>query len=134
MLEIAPEKIAHIIVKSREYDAKVAAWNDSSDSSLDGGDGDTILESRRNDPTRRELFSFIATLNQDEKASLIALMWIGRGSFEPDELSDAVATATLEHRCSTARYLTGIPLLADYLEEGLEKLGFCIEDVEKDIL
>jgi len=25
MLEIAPEKVAHIIVKAREYDSKVAA-------------------------------------------------------------------------------------------------------------
>ena len=25
MLEIAPEKVAHIIIKAREYDAKVAA-------------------------------------------------------------------------------------------------------------
>jgi len=30
MLEIAPEKVAHIIVKAREYDSKVAAWDDTS--------------------------------------------------------------------------------------------------------
>jgi hypothetical protein len=28
----------------------------------------------------------------------------------------------------------GIPLLADYLEEGLEKLGISVEDAEKGVL
>jgi len=28
MLGIAPEKVAHVIVKAREYDAKVASWED----------------------------------------------------------------------------------------------------------
>ena len=35
---------------------------------------------------------------------------------------------------STARYLLGLPLLADYLEEGLEKLGYSVEDIESDVL
>ena len=28
-LEIAPEKVAHVIIKAREYDVKVGAWDDS---------------------------------------------------------------------------------------------------------
>lgn len=35
---------------------------------------------------------------------------------------------------STADYLLGIPLLADYLEEGLEKMGYSVEDIESEIL
>jgi hypothetical protein len=27
-LEIAPEKVAHVIIKAREYDVKVGAWDD----------------------------------------------------------------------------------------------------------
>ena len=28
-IDIAPEKVAHVIIKAREYDAKVGAWNDN---------------------------------------------------------------------------------------------------------
>ncbi len=130
MLDIAPEKVAHIIVRAREMDAKVPAWDLSSDDS----DADFILEIRRGDATGAELKAFIADLNVDEQASLVALMWIGRGTYEPDELEEAKATAMAERVNSTENYLTGTPLLADYLEEGLDRLGISVEDSEEGIL
>ncbi len=30
-LDIAPEKVAHVIIKAREYDAKVGAWDDTAE-------------------------------------------------------------------------------------------------------
>ena len=82
----------------------------------------------------RELAGFINALNDDEQAHLVALVWIGRGTFEPEELDEAVETAKAERTTATSRYLLGIPLLADYLEEGLEKLGYSVEDVENDVM
>ena len=35
---------------------------------------------------------------------------------------------------STSRYLIGMPLLAEYLEEGLEQLGISSEDAESEVL
>jgi hypothetical protein len=32
MLDITPEKVAHVIVKAREYDSKVASWDGASSS------------------------------------------------------------------------------------------------------
>jgi hypothetical protein len=133
-LEIAPEKVAHVIIKAREYDAKVGAWNDSPEEGDADEDPQAILEDFANDPTRAELAGFIDALNDDEQAHLVALAWIGRGTFEPEELDEAVDTAKSEKVNSTARYLLGLPLLADYLEEGLEKLGYAVEDVESDVL
>lgn len=132
MLEIAPEKVAHIIVKAREYDAKVGAW-DSGGSDLDA-DSDTILEDLASDPTRRELAEFIAGLNDDEQAHLVALMWVGRGSYAPEEFEEAVSTAQSEKVNKTEEYLIGTPLLPDYLEEGLDRLGITVEDAEEGIL
>ena len=134
MLEIAPEKVAHVIIKAREYDAKVAAWGNSADDSDAEDDPSSILEDYANDPTRAELVSFINALNDDEQAHLVALMWIGRGTYEPEELDDAVETARAERTSATSRYLLGVPLLADYLEDGLEKLGYSAEDIESDVL
>ncbi|MCJ7598319.1 MAG: DUF3775 domain-containing protein [Methyloceanibacter sp.] len=125
-LEISPEKVGHVIIKAREYDVKVGAWDDGDTER----DSDSILEDFGDDPTRAELKGFISTLNVDEQVSLVALMWIGRGSYGPDELDEALETARAERVNPTADYLLGIPLLADYLEEGLDKLGFSVEDAE----
>ncbi len=129
-LDISPEKVGHVIIKAREYDAKVGAW-DEGDTERDS---DSILEDFGDDPTRAELKGFISTLNVDEQVSLVALMWIGRGSYGPDELDEALETARAERVNPTADYLLGIPMLADYLEEGLEKLGYSVEDAEEDLL
>ena len=123
MLEIASDKIAHVIIKAREYDAKVGNWDDSAKSGDAEEDPASILEDYANDPTRAELAGFIDALNDDEQAYLVALTWIGRGTFAPEELEEAVETARDERVSGTSQYLLGIPLLADYLEEGLEKHG-----------
>lgn len=133
-LEIAPEKVAHVIVKAREYDSKVGAWDDGGTSSDAENDPASILADNASDPTRRELAGFIEALNVDEQAHLVALAWVGRGTFGPEELDEAVETARSERVNATSRYLLGIPLLADYLEEGLEKLGISVEDAESGVL
>src|SRR5262245_46440494 len=119
MLEIAPEKVAHVIIKSREYDSKVGSWDDSSASGDAEDDPTSILEDYVGDQTRAELVAFIDTLNEDEQANLVAVAWIGRGTYGPEDLDEAVATAHSERVNRTSRYLVGMPLLSDYLEEGL---------------
>lgn len=130
MLQIAPEKVAHVIVRARELDAKVSPW----DSSGDVRDADTILEARAGDATEAELREFISNLNEDERTSLVAVMWIGRETFGADELAEAIDTARLEATSPTADYLLGEPLLADHLENGLDALGISVEDAERGIL
>jgi len=130
-LEISPDKVGFVIVKAREIAAKVAAWDDGATSDHDA---ESILESFSDDATQDELKSFIHDLNEDEQVSLVALAWIGRGSFGPEEIEEALATARAERNNRTADYLLGIPLLPDYLEEGLDRLGYSIEDAEDESL
>ena len=73
-------------------------------------------------------------LNEDEQVSLVALAWIGRGTFEAEELEEAISTARSEAVNKTSAYLLGMPLLSDYLEEGLEKLGYSVNDIEDDLM
>lgn len=133
-LEIAPEKVAHAIIKAREYAAKVGPWNATTAEGDADEDPGAILEDFAGDPTLDEFTGFIDALNDDEQAHLVALAWIGRGTYEPDELDEAVETARREHTNATATYLIGLPQLSDYLEEGLEKMGYSIEDAENDVL
>ncbi|MFT4011991.1 MAG: DUF3775 domain-containing protein [Paracoccus sp. (in: a-proteobacteria)] len=119
MLEITPDKIAHIIIRAREYDSGVNPWAHSGQRTGHG--------------TRTELHDFIDTLNEDEQASLVAVMWIGRDTFDAEDLPEAIRTAKAERRAPTADYLMGDPQLADYLEAGMESLGLSPE-AEEDAL
>ena len=130
-LEISTDKIGFVITKAREMAAKVAAWDDGATSDHDAK---SILEDFSDDATQAELKEFIRDLNQDEQASLVALAWIGRGSFGPEELDEALATARAERTNRTEDYLLGMPLLPDYLEEGLDRLGYSVEDTEDDVI
>jgi hypothetical protein len=130
MLDISTDKVAFVILRARELDVKVSPW----DSKGDVRDADSILEDRTGDATEAELREFIAGLNVDEQAELVAVMWIGRETFGPDELDEAIATAKAERTTPTEDYLLGVPLLADYLEDGLTALGIDAVDAEEDLL
>jgi hypothetical protein len=101
MLEISTRKIARVILLTREYG-----------------------------PDSVHLTDYIASLNDDEKASLVALMWVGRDSFDVSELDEAKAEARREATAPTENYLSGIPGLAEHLESGLDALGIDVTEVE----
>ncbi|QGX96932.1 DUF3775 domain-containing protein [Roseovarius faecimaris] len=105
MIEISVHKIAQVILMSRE---------------LDRAEG--------------ELRAFIERLTEEEQASLVAVMWIGRESFGPDELDEAISTARQEATTPTADYLLGTPHLSDHLENGLDELGLSAVDEEDDLV
>ncbi len=119
MLEITADKIAYVIIRAREYESGVNAWAHSGHRTGHG--------------VRTELHEFIASLNDDEQAALTAVMWIGRESFDAEDLDEAVATAKAEKSTPTEDYLMGEPRLADYLEAGMDALGISPEDEEDDL-
>jgi hypothetical protein len=81
-----------------------------------------------------ELRGFIETMNEDEQAELVALYWIGRGSFDPEDWDEAVSTAASEATTPTADYLLGSPHFADHLEAGAEAMGLDVADEEDDLM
>ena len=78
-----------------------------------------ILESGEGVNIVNELKNFIDGLREDEQLDLVTLTWIGRGTYEPEDFEEAKQTATAERAVPTSDYLMGIPLLADYLAQGL---------------
>lgn len=89
-----------------------------------------IMLTRQYGPDSVKLSDYISGFNEDEKSSLVAVMWIGRGSFEAEEFDEAKAEAQREATAPTERYLSGIPGLAEHLENGLEALGIDVTDAE----
>lgn len=93
-----------------------------------------VLMARALDRAEGELRGFIDRLSEEEQASLVAVMWIGRGSFEPEELEEAIATASEEATTPCADYLIGTPHLSDHLENGLEALGLSASEDEDELI
>ncbi|MEL6838195.1 MAG: DUF3775 domain-containing protein [Pseudomonadota bacterium] len=104
MLPITADKVAEIIILARELDR-----------------------------AENEFDAFVERLNEDEQAGLVAVFWIGRGSFEAEDLSEALDTATREATVPTAEYLKGSPHLPDHLEAGLEALGVNANEAEDEL-
>ena len=118
-LNLPLDKVAFIILKAREYDVKEGDSDPGEGSNpTDDGNAD-VLEDQADDPVREELVGAIRDLNDDERMRLVALAWLGRGTYDLGEWKDAVATARSEHSRRTAEYLLTLPLLGDYLEDGL---------------
>ena len=89
-----------------------------------------IFLAREYGPESPHLHDYISGLNVDEQVNLVALMWVGRESFDAEDWAEAIATARTERTAPTEDYLMGIPELSDYLEAGLEAMGIDVTDAE----
>ncbi|MEL7343596.1 MAG: DUF3775 domain-containing protein [Pseudomonadota bacterium] len=89
-----------------------------------------IFMARDYGPESIHLHDYISSLNEDEAANLVAIMWVGRESFEAHDWAEALATAYAEATAPAQDYLSGIPELPDYLEAGLEALGIDVSEAE----
>ena len=128
--EIDTETVCRIIVKARQFDAKEGAVEENyGGNPADEGFREILAESN-DDPVYEELKTFIDGLNVDEQCELVALSWIGRGDFAATEWNPALRLARQQHTAHTAEYLLGMPLVADFLEEGLAAFGESCEKFE----
>ena len=120
MLGINPEKVRYIITEARTFDGKEGDSDpDSGSNPTDDGAADLLEDEPDGDATFQVLAEFIRDLDEDEQAELVALAWIGRGTYPAEDWDEAVAEARRAHNKRTVEYLFSLPMLGDYLEEGL---------------
>ena len=127
-LTIAPDSAFAILIKAREFDSKVTETDPDSGSNPSDDDSVDALEFGPSDDTHHELVSAIDDLNDDEQCDLIALILLGRGDFNLDEWTEARRTAAGIGRGRAPRYVSEIPLVSDYLQDGLSQFDQSIED------
>lgn len=128
MLGINPEKVRQVIQEARTFDVKVADSDPDSGSNPSDDMGADILEDRPGDASYQELAEYIRSLDEEEQVNLVALAWLGRGTYGLEEWDEALAEARRAHNRRTAEYLISLPKLGDYLEEGLA----AVEDAEDE--
>jgi hypothetical protein len=129
-LAISPEKVFFIIVKAREFDAKEEVSDPDSGSNPTDDRGVDVLEDSADDSVEQELRLFINALTEDEQIDLVSLTWLGRDDYTAEDWPSVRAEANRAHNDKTANYLLGIPLLGDFLEEGLSMLRYSCEEFE----
>lgn len=117
-MNIDERKVRELILHARAYDAKEDVPDSSAD--RDSAEDVDLLRAGPGDPVRTELTDLIDALDDEAKAELVALYWIGRGDFEGADYVAAVAEAHARKTGPTSSYLLGAPLLGDQLESGLD--------------
>jgi hypothetical protein len=129
-LGIDRETLAYVVLKARAYDVLVPP--DDPDDASDAGDDRFVdaLEDEPDNPAGQELRAAIASLDVDARAALVALTWLGRGDY--DDWDEAISAARERAEGPASRYLMGIPLLGDLIEDGADKLGINLIVEEED--
>jgi Protein of unknown function (DUF3775) len=133
-LSISPEKVCFLIVKAREFDAKDAVTDPDPGSNPSDDDEAAVLEDHSDDPVAQEIAGFIDALTEDEQIDLVTLTWLGRDDYTAEDWDSVRVEAARAHNRRTAAYLLGIPMMGDFLEEGLSMMGYSCEEFEIDRL
>jgi hypothetical protein len=122
-MDLSADQLAQFVEHARWLDVKEGdADPDSGSNAIDDGMTDVLVDTA-DDPTEEELRGFISALNDDQKAELVALVWVGRGDYEAEDFPTAVAAARARRTTPVARYLLGIPNVADLAAEGYAAVG-----------
>lgn len=129
-LTISPEKVCFIIFKAKEFDVKDEVTEPDPGSNPTDDKEVAVLENHEDDPVLEELTSLIDSLSVDEQIDLVTLAWLGRGDYTAGDWPTVREEAARAHNERTASYVLGMPLLSDFLEEGLSMLGYSCEDFE----
>ena len=121
-LGISTEKVCSLIEILREYAGRAlpTATRDVSE----GDDGPMeSMEDRPDDPSLAEVREFIAGLSLDERVSLQALLWVGRGDYGLEEWPAALAEAQRRDSTRDLDFALLEELTPQEFEEGLNSFG-----------
>ena len=127
-LAISEDKLCFVIAKAREFDVKDVVTDPGDSSNATDDAMLSVLEDHQDDPVVQEIRAAVFAMSEDEQIDLVALTWLGRGDGTINDWDELRAEAARAHNKRTASYLLGIPLLADYLEEGMSQFGLSCEE------
>ena len=88
------------------------------------------MEDHAQDTTYQAFVAAVERMNEEERNELVALLWVGRGTYGKEEWDQAVEAAAEASNDHTADYLMRTPLLPDHLEEGLAQMEDLLEEEE----
>ena len=127
-LSISPDKVCFIVVNARDFDAKDVVTDPDDSSNATDDAMLSVLEDHKDDPVVQEISAAIFGMTEDEQIDLAALA----GSAAATARSRIGTSCARKPRALTTSappsYLLGMPLLPDYLEEGLSQFGMSCDE------
>lgn len=118
-LTVSLEDVCRLIVRSRELEAQVPAIEtDDEPDPTDSDDPLAVLEDEANETVEEEIRGLIDELADDEQAEVLALAFVGRGTFDASEWDEALEAANEEGE-AIIEQLMDMSMLAGYLDAGL---------------
>jgi hypothetical protein len=114
------ETICRLIVRAREMEAQVPAIEtEEDDDPTDSDDEFAVLEDEANEAVEEEMFALLDDLGDDQVQEVLALAWVGRGTYDPSEWDEALEAAADPDSEEPVDQLLDMPTLAAYLDAGL---------------
>jgi hypothetical protein len=131
------ETICRLILRAKEMEAQVPAGDDDEDpdnvDDLDddgeGGGALSVLEDELDDSVEEEVRSTLDDLAEDQLAEVVALAWVGRGTYDSSEWDEAFAEANDLDPEQRIEELLDMPLLGGYLEAGLAAFDYSCDGI-----
>lgn len=130
------ETYCRLILRAREMEAQVPAEDpdedaDNVDDLDDEGEDQalSVLADEINTGVEEEVQALLDDLADDQLAEVLAMAWVGRGTFDSTEWEDALAEANDTDPESTIDELMDMPLLASHLEGGLAAFDYSCEGI-----
>jgi hypothetical protein len=129
------ETLCRLILRAKELEAQVPADDPDEDpddvDDFDDDDGETlsVLEDELNESVEEEVNAVLDDLAEDQLAEVVALAWVGRGTYDASEWDEAFAEAgdlDVEQRLEE---LIDMPLLAGHLEAGLAAFDYSCDGI-----
>ncbi len=117
---VARSRAALFQVPDAEQDDVLMETEIDSATSIEREPTDRLSDELTPDQSPEEAAAMIDVLNVDEQAELIALTYIGRGDFEPEELEEAVREAKVQATGPASQTLFAIDAFPSHLENGLD--------------
>jgi hypothetical protein len=120
------DTLCRIILRAREYEAQTASDYDRGedpDNVDDEQEGAlSVLDDDINDSVEEELQAIFEDLGEDQLAEVIAFCWVGSGTYETSDWSEAMEEAQQLVSDGTQGAIDELmeqPMLASVLESGL---------------
>lgn len=125
-LAIDPEQICEFAARLRSVAGREPRASASDPTSGDDSIMARILE-EEDDATLPELKDFIAAQSRQGQATLLVLLWLGRGDYAVEELGEAATEAYALLDRGDADFELDGELTPSHIEAGLDALGFSCE-------
>jgi hypothetical protein len=129
------ETICRLILRAKEMEAQVPALDPDEDPDNvddyddEGGEALSVLEDELNDGVEEEIQAVLDDLAEDQLAEIVALAWVGRGTYDMSEWDEAFAEANDLSGDERIEELLDMPLLGGHLEAGLAAFDYSCDGV-----